>query len=227
MNEATEVHAGAKQRGWLVYGFRQELMPPQIVFSTLANGMQDRDSKICSGLSFLWCHGRLVGPMIDFQGRMRDSQLAREAALLQQAAADQNPRTMADMEQAGFDRRAVLAGLACYPNDWKHSTHSLPTKPILDMCTGSSSPGRRVCFVSFLGRERDNPKELNSLNCNWAHAIAFEANGPGLTLFDPNFGEFRASGAARPEMLDFIYGKTAYTYVQMKHIFIYRMRPIA
>lgn len=220
------VYAYASSRNWLHFAFSQADLPPHRVYSATENRLKTRQNDVCSGLSFIWCRSRLAGPAFNWPARRKDAKLAEEAAWLQQWASDEGIHSLADMEPAGFDTRASHAQLASYPMDWTMSKARSPLEAITRMWDGPSG-GRRVGFAAMLGIKRGSEKEPHPVfGTNWGHAITFEANGPGLTLFDPNFGEFRTTGADRLVFLDWFFGKAVYRYLDLKFTYVYRVRTI-
>jgi hypothetical protein len=208
----------AQKRGWLSERFSQSGIRGAVTPTGLAI-IDDVASTggMCLGLSAVWCARRLRGGGVDFRGG--------DAVLTVPVLATQVQRrhigSDRELTESNLDSWVSPLGIAAFPG----STVSdyLPRYPQnLDRAIGPfpTTPDRtgpRVFLFVFKG-ESGNGK-------SWAHAIAFEADGPVFRLFDPNYGQFYTNGLG--PMRDFIgwfFDAGGYRDMRAKHLAITRMR---
>lgn len=221
MSPITRLQEDARKRGWLSAPFSQSEQPKPLAPSGHLRGRERIISKgFCFGLSVVWMSHRLRGSAIDFRSAA-DRRLACIAASNIQMAMSEDLDTNESDAPEDIDRFAQTAGIACFPGTeitdelprwWDRISQAIQSAPAVD---GDSEP--RLFYLSFAGRIGQPDA--------WAHATAFESDGPVFRFFDPNYGLFHANGRAGiGAFIRWFFQEAEYRNMQVRSLRIIRMR---
>jgi hypothetical protein len=221
MSPITRLQEEARKQGWLSAPFSQSEQPKPLAPSGHLQGVERIISGgFCFGLSMVWIGHRLRGSAIDFR-RAEDRRLACIAASNIQIAMSEDLDLNESDRLEDIDRFAHTAGAACLPGSeisdklprwWDRIDQAIRSHP-----PAQGDDGPRLFYLSFDGRI-DQPN-------SWAHATAFEADGPVFRFFDPNYGLFHANGRTGiGAFVRWFFGAAAYREMQARTLRIIRMR---
>jgi hypothetical protein len=224
MSSITRLQGEARKRGWLSAPFSQVEQPKPLAPSGHLRGGERIISKgFCFGLSMVWIGHRLRGTEIDF-GSPAGRRLACIAASNIQIAMSEDLDINESDTLDDIDRFAQTVGIACYPGS--EVTDIVPRwwERIAEASGGigqvAAGAAQRVFYLSFRSREDSGDQ--------WAHATAFEVDGPVFRFFDPNYGVFHANGSMAAEaFVRWFFAAAEYRRMKVQSLRIIRMRRIS